>query len=208
MADVVFVHGWAGRPEIWRPVISMLPKHLDIRFGGGSYFNKILVESAQVIVSHSFGLNYIFSHCNHDSKILLLSPLHNYQHIPESLQYSYAIRAMKQKLLTEPALLMSEFYRRAGWTSSSRVPLSNMDQELLLNDLEKMIGDEPISIPRGEGEIWWAEDDQILPLSAVKKVENVTKWPLRILNSGTHMLMLTHTEEISNFVIQSLEKAS
>ena len=195
MTDMIFVHGWAMGPDIWDPVIRLLPglscQSADLGFRGTPAKPE---ATAPFVVAHSLGLMWAITHLPRPWSGLIaiggftrFSRTETFPGVEPRL-----LGRMKSRLGNDPAAVVDEFLRRCGHPAPDT---RHLDQELLAQGLDWLaewdVRDRFARLDCPVLAVHGGADPIVTPDHARACFAHI---PLVMLDGAGHLLPLTHAD--------------
>jgi pimeloyl-ACP methyl ester carboxylesterase len=168
--EIIFVHGWGFDRACWDAWISLLDARLSQSFYDRGYFGspnhlnqKETRASSRIVVAHSLGAHFLRNDMLAGADLLVLISCFAQFHAGnlDTTASKMITQAMRRKLSRSPSTVLSDFYERNGVPSVFVADASQLDIDLLLEDLDLL-------------------DEHTLDLDTLAKV------PLKLVLHGAH----------------------
>ncbi|MBF0426378.1 MAG: alpha/beta hydrolase [Magnetococcales bacterium] len=207
--ELIWVHGWALGPGLWRRVLRLLPGFNNQLVDLG-FFSRgtplVAPTTPWVGIGHSLGFLWLLEQCQRGTLpmerclgLVSINGFARFSRAPDlaSAVHPRILRAMAARCRDEPEALLQDFRQKAGMPADlGPVPLVGLDRERLLEGLRWLEGwdrrawlarwDRPLLVLAGGADAI-VSADHTRALFADHPVAD-RHW----LAAGGHMLPLTH----------------
>lgn len=209
---VVFFHGWGCNRSIWDKITTLLPEQIDAVHFDRGYFGleqtQISHEQPRIFVTHSMGVLHAAPFLQEKDTLLVVNGFSAF--VPSSeaaASVKASLKAMRLRLLREPAAMLRDFWKAAGIVQSDKA-MHEISVSLLQEDLDQLANmSAPVQVMRNLDDLVFvhSRDDMILHPHVIAETEQL--FPDRVhlfTESGGHALPQTMCRVISDRILSML----
>lgn len=200
---VVFIHGWGMSSNVWSAMTNAFPNHemIDLGFMGDMYKADVSKDDKSVFITHSLGTAYALRH--HTNQMRALVSINGFACFKRFADDTI-LRAIGQKLESDPLLYMQNFWRRCGLADRPEGVLhyDRLKEGLgWLRDWDEGGGLRNINVPVLS---LAGARDKITPLDLMK--EEWSGFNMKIAEDGGHVLPVSHTDTCVTYIKEFMDE--
>lgn len=201
MTRLCFIHGWAYGPDLWTDIEKALTGYditkIDLGFFGSASIPK---NSYDVVIAHSYGLMWLLKNENIKfKKLISISAIASFvksKNLPAGVPKSQ-IRAMRQRLKTDPNAVLTDFYKACGDTDITPPNTPNITAlDHALGDMAALDFREKLQTL--DLRVLASREDKIVPAPLTQ--ENFASQPILWHDSTSHILPKTHANWCADLI--------